>query len=300
MRVLVTGSSGMLGRALIEQLTAAGRHRPIAFDVIDGFDVRDVGAVVSAAHGCEAIVHMAALDDPLDDIDTELASGAAVGGAQEVLSTTVLGMSNVLRAAETGSSRVVLVSSVDALGLFLGQRAPDYLPIDDAHPTYPRAPYALAKRTAELLCEQSTRASGITTICLRFPGIWTPEITDAMRQRWQADPMNDRRPFWEYGAYNHRDDAAAAVAHAVAGSFTGHGVFNVSADDCALAVQTSREAAASIHPDVPWRGGEEYDRDPFRALLDNANAKRALSWSPRFRLRAAPDTESARLRRPAG
>ena len=43
-----------------------------------------------------------------------------------------------------------------------------------------------------------------------------------------------------------------------------------------------QELAAQIHPDVPWRGGEEYEREPFRALVDNSGAKQVLGWQPRY------------------
>jgi UDP-glucose 4-epimerase len=36
-----------------------------------------------------------------------------------------------------------------------------------------------------------------------------------------------------------------------------------------------------VHPDVPWRGGPEYDADPFKALVDNSKAKRVLGWQPK-------------------
>jgi NAD+-dependent farnesol dehydrogenase len=70
MRVLVTGGTGYLGRAVVQAL-AARRHLPVVFSrsassshlpglAIDG-DVRDVEALARAAAGCDAICHMAAL-----------------------------------------------------------------------------------------------------------------------------------------------------------------------------------------------------------------------------------------------
>jgi len=70
MRVLVTGASGYLGRAIVGALTARG-HVAVAFGrsavasglacaAVDG-DVRDERAVRAAATGCDAICHAAAL-----------------------------------------------------------------------------------------------------------------------------------------------------------------------------------------------------------------------------------------------
>lgn len=71
MRVLVTGGSSLLGRALVEQLAARGdtvtcfQRSPsgtVATDVRG--DVRDPAAVLAAARGQDAVVHLAALVAP--------------------------------------------------------------------------------------------------------------------------------------------------------------------------------------------------------------------------------------------
>jgi NAD+-dependent farnesol dehydrogenase len=70
MRVLVTGGSGYLGRAVVGAFASRG-HQPVVFarsastsglpgDAIDG-DVRDADALTRAAGGCDAICHLAAL-----------------------------------------------------------------------------------------------------------------------------------------------------------------------------------------------------------------------------------------------
>ncbi len=70
MRVLVTGGTGYLGRAIVHALVRRG-HEPVVFArharaaglpgrAIDA-DIRDRQAVVAAAHGCDAMCHTAAL-----------------------------------------------------------------------------------------------------------------------------------------------------------------------------------------------------------------------------------------------
>jgi len=59
-RVLLTGSSGGVGRAARPALEAAGwTVQP--FDLADGQDLRDPQAVADAMRGCDAVVHAGAL-----------------------------------------------------------------------------------------------------------------------------------------------------------------------------------------------------------------------------------------------
>src|SRR4051812_48352767 len=70
MRILITGATGFLGRAIVRALAARG-HSLVLFaraatasglpgTLVDG-DIRDPRALDRAAAGCEAICHSAAL-----------------------------------------------------------------------------------------------------------------------------------------------------------------------------------------------------------------------------------------------
>jgi nucleoside-diphosphate-sugar epimerase len=96
MRVLVTGGTGYLGRAVVRAFAAAG-HEPVVLarsasrsglptPTIDG-DVRDLATIDRAAEGCEVICHLAALvavwrarAEDFDDVN--------VGGLRNVLQVT--------------------------------------------------------------------------------------------------------------------------------------------------------------------------------------------------------------------
>lgn len=113
MRVLVTGGTGYLGRALVRALAGAG-HDVVVFarsasrsglpgTAIDG-DVRDVAALQRAAAGCDGLIHSAALvsiwrrrRQDFDDIN--------VGGLRNALAA----------AGAAGIARIVYTSSFLAL-----------------------------------------------------------------------------------------------------------------------------------------------------------------------------------------
>jgi nucleoside-diphosphate-sugar epimerase len=273
MRVLVTGNHGLIGACLEANLRAEG-HDVIGFDLAAGNDIRDIEQVRAAAQGCQAIVHLAALlgrpgDTPAD-----------------IMAVNLLGTWNALTAArETDAKRVVYYSSVNALGVFMGQRPPDYLPIDDAHPCYPCSPYGISKRLAEEMCRDFTRSTGVSTLCLRPPGVFNDDIYRRVREAREADPASEWQPIWEYGAFLDVRDAADAGRCALTAPASGHVTVLLCADDISSAKHTSRELAQRIHPEVTWRGGTAYEDEPYKALIDTRRAREILGWTPQHRWR---------------
>jgi nucleoside-diphosphate-sugar epimerase len=93
MRVLVTGGTGYLGRAIVSRLAARG-HEPVVFarrareaalpgDAVDG-DICDAAAVARAVGGCEAVIHAAALVS-IWQPDPARFDAVNVGGLRHVL-----------------------------------------------------------------------------------------------------------------------------------------------------------------------------------------------------------------------
>jgi len=271
MQVLVTGSQGRIGRYVQAQLEEAG-HTVVGFDQSKGDDIRDPAAVRAAAQGCDAVIHMAAmLADPKDD-------------PNDVMHVNLQGLWHVLTTAEAlNIRRIVSFSSVNAMGIFIGESVPDFFPIDESHPCRPGRTYALSKYLGEEMCRLFTGRTGITTVCLRPPGVFFPDTYAAIRQGWAEKPELEWSPIWEYGAFCDVRDVAAAAVLGITCPDPGHARLLLCADDVMTSGPTSRELAAKIHPEVEWRGGEEYVREPFRALVDNSRAKAVLGWQPRYR-----------------
>jgi UDP-glucose 4-epimerase len=198
-RVLLTGSSGGVGRATRPVLEAAG-WTVVPFDVADGRDLRDEAAVLAATAGCDAVVHAGALAH-----DT-------AGTPAEIMAVNLLGTWHVLLAAEKQSvSRVVYFSSAQVFGFAEGEGDPVYLPVDDAHPVRAARPYGLSKRLAEDMCAAWTARTGIPTIALRPVMI----LDDAALLRLAAAGA-------EREAFVHSGDVATATLGALSADVTGH------------------------------------------------------------------------------
>ena len=279
MNVFVTGNRGRIGSLIAAQLVAQG-HTVVGFDRADGQNILDGQAVRTAAQGCDAAIHLASLlGGPKDDPD-------------ETMQVSLMGTWHLLQAAEAAKmQRVVYFSSVNALGIFMGLKQPDYLPIADDYPPQPVSAYGLSKRLAEEMCRYFTERTGIATICLRPPGVWLPEYYERIRAWRAAAPEREWQHAWEYGAFCDVRDVANAAVLGLTCPDPGHVTLLLCADEIG-SDHPSRELAQRVHPDVPWVGGTEYDQDPYRALVSNQRAKAVLGWQPQYRWQTAAVTDA--------
>lgn len=268
MKVLVTGSRGLVGGAVLQALSL--RHGDAeGYDREDGRDILDAKTLRAAIRGCDAVIHSAAL------------LGRPGESADQITKVNVEGTRNVLAAGRAaGVRRIVFLSSVDVFGVFKGERAPDYLPLDDAHPCYVSTPYGLSKRSGEAMCRSLSEQGGPLTICLRPPGVWS----DAT-YRWIQASRRERAefewsPFWEYGAFIDVRDLAQACVAAVHCELDRPECLSVASPDISTSGRTSREWATFVHPSVEWRGGAEYEADPYRGLIRIDKTCGILGWQP--------------------
>jgi len=270
MRVLVTGSRGRIGSTVSLVLAEAGLE-VVDFDIVDGNDVLDGSKLRAAMKGCNAVVHAAGLMEPVTG-DPERLRAVNVEGTRQALDA----------AAGLSVKCFVFVSSAAATGVFKGERLPDYLPLDEAHPSYATCPYPASKRDAEILCEQAGRSSGMSVVVLCPPGVWTAETYRRILEARRREPHFEWSPFWEYGAFVDVRDLATASHLAVTSSLQGYNRMLVASSDVTTSSRTSLELVRDLMPDVPWRGDVSYSSNPYQTLVRIDRARSLLGWEPRF------------------
>ena len=278
-QVLVTGHRGLVGRAAAAALQESGLS-VVGLDLLDNDDITDPQTVRQRMRGCAGLVHLAAVDD--EPIKPDPLTPASTGDIERVTTTNVGGTAQLLAAAaDAGLQRVVFMSSVDVLGCFMGRGTPKYLPIDDHHPVDPHGPYAWSKLAGEELCAAFSLRTGVPTVCLRPPGVFTSETYRFIRSARLRRPEVEWSPIWEYGAFlDARDLASAIVAALTVPDLVGHHRRLVCAEDISSATDDSLTLARRLLPEVPITGPERFADRPFASLVDSAGAQTLLNWRP--------------------
>lgn len=267
MRIAVTGAAGWVGRAVVELAQADGHDVvPIDRDVTmnqDGIglqvDLTDYRATLDALAGCDALIHLAAINGPGRDPD------------HIVHDNNVVSSYHALRAAvDVGISRICQSSSINAIGgRFSRSPQYDYFPLDEQHRSYAEDPYSLSKWICEQQGDSIARGfDDVTIASLRLHGVVTHREDTA---RWLDLPDVVMRQLW---GYTTRDAAARALLLGVTAPFTGHQVFYIVAPKT-MADVPSQELCSRYYPGVPLR----MDLPGNSGFFDCSKAARMLGWS---------------------
>src|SRR5258706_10820698 len=225
MKVLVTGSSGHLGEALVRTLRDAG-HDAVGLDVIPSPHTSIVGSIADRAEvkrcmrGVDAVLHAATLHKP----------HVATHGRQAFVDTNVTGTLNLLEeATATGVGAFVFPSTPSAFGSALTPPAgaPAVWVTEDLAPI-PRNIYGTTKVAAEDLCELFHRDHGLACLILRTSRFF-PEEDDQAATREAYDQDNAKANEFLNRRVDIEDVAAAHMLAMAKAASIGFGRYIVSA-----------------------------------------------------------------------
>ncbi len=286
MTILVTGSSGHLGEALMRALRGAGRD-VVGLDVVPGPFADVVGSIADRAFvarcmdGVDTVLHAATLHKP----------HVGTHGLEEFVETNVLGTLILLEeAARAGVRSFVMTSTTSAFGDALNPSPGEPAAwIDESVAPVPKNIYGVSKTAAEDLCRLFSRNEGLACVVLRTSRFFPEEDDDPEARAAFADANLKANEFL-FRRVAIEDVVAAHLVAAERAPSIGFGRYVISATTPFRGEDAARlrtDAAAIVRQRVPgWE--DEYARRGWRMprsidrVYDNALARRELGWRPKW------------------
>jgi nucleoside-diphosphate-sugar epimerase len=285
-RVLVTGSSGHLGEALVRTLRKGDADvvsidsRPSPYtNVVGSVDNPDLIRDVMA--GVRVVFHLAAHHKPqLAFLPRRLFLDTNINGTQTLLDAAVA--ANVRAFVMTSSTTVfgdALIPPADEPAAW----------IDESITPVPKNIYGVTKAGAEDLCQLAHRNDGLACVVLRVSRFFT-EGDDTPDQYDGRSEENIKANEYAYRRIALEDAVDAHLKAAQLAPLLGFGRYVVSAStpftredmaqlriDAASVFALRVPLAAAVWKQRGWRFPDRLDR-----VYVNARAQRDLGWCPRF------------------
>jgi len=248
MKVLITGSAGLIGREVTKALVEQG-FEVLATDRVKNdlspaknFAVGDLESgefVSSLDFACDAVVHLGSIPSPVHDSD------------EKVFDNNVMGTYRVFASAvEKKVPLVIYASSLSIYGMAWSGpwTSPDYVPVDEKHPLHHFESYALSKEVNERSADMWANRSETAFVGFRFPHTHTnlefTEMAKRMREGDKATLQQGAKIFW---AYLDLRDAVQGILTVLEKGGQGSKTYNFAAPDT-YAPRPTREMMAEFHP----------------------------------------------------
>ena len=279
-RVAVTGGTGKLGKACVQDLLAHG-YDVFVIDTVapeKGIpsiiaDLSDFGQTLDALSSTgkeihagvandafDAVVHLAAFPTPRQYPDAHL------------FQNNIMGTYNVFEAARRlGIRNVIWASSETTLGEPFEGGEP-YAPVDEDYPLRAKSAYALAKVLMEDMARQfCLQTPDFKLVGLRFSNVMEPQDY-AKFPAYDEDPEERK---WNMWAYIDARDGSQAIRKAIEWEATGMHPFIIANADTVMS-KSSAELMKNYLPNVTVKK----ELGEHETLLSIEKARRVLGYEP--------------------
>jgi nucleoside-diphosphate-sugar epimerase len=281
MKVLITGSAGLIGREVTQALVDHG-YEVLATDRVKNdispahdFAVGDLESgefVSSLDFRCDAVVHLGSIPSPVTDSD------------EKVFHNNVMGTYHVFAAAvEKKVPLVIYASSLSIYGTAWSGpwTSPKYVPVDEKHPLNHYESYALSKEVNERSADMWANRSKTAFVGFRFPYCNSESaIKDLARKMFEGDKetlQTGAKILWGYLDIR---DAVQGILAVLKSGAKGSTTFNFAAPDT-TAPKPTAEMLAEYHPTsvvkTPPNG--------YQSIIDCSQWHRAYGYQPQYLLK---------------
>lgn len=272
MKVLVTGSAGRLGKAVMEKLSAEN-FVVAGGDLIAGptttvmLDIRNQDQVYRACQGMDAVIHTAAVHGKHYEQNYP---------REEFVDTNIYGTLNLLNASvQQGVKRFLYISTTSVYGSAMDDPG-QAVWVDEKLAVQPRDIYDITKQTAEQLCKDFFYKEGLQTSVYRV-GRFLPEDPNLQANHRLYRGLDER-------------DGAEALFLALQHNFSEFEIFNIastssfSTGDLKTLKTNPAEVILEKYPDAKtiyavrnWAFPRSIDR-----IYVIEKARKMLGYSPKY------------------
>jgi nucleoside-diphosphate-sugar epimerase len=278
-RVLVTGARGFIGKYLVARLLGQGasivgltidddqgddRVRWVKGDITDGSTIKGLCGDI------DVVLHLAAISN----VD------ASVRNPVRTINTNTMGTTNLLEEARNGGTKkFVYISSAHVYGV------PQYVPVDEAHPTVPREAYAASKIASEQIVQAYGNSYGLDHAILRpfnvfgagqdpsflIPGVISQALKAGVIRVGNTDPVRD---------FLYVDDCISGF---LCVGDKGTGVYNIGSGEDRSIASVVTGIRDLVDPRIPIESDESRKRTgkvEIPRLLAEVSRLKALGWTP--------------------
>lgn len=295
--VMVTGGAGFIGSHLADKLLAM-KNRVIIYD---NFDEYYSGKERNIQHHHESsnlkVINADILDyDTLGkcmkkvDVVFHLAAQPGVRysfeNAQKTNTVNTTGTLNVLKAAkERHIKKFIFASSSSVYG------APEYLPIDEKHPTTPISVYGVTKLAAERYCQIYNSSLDLPTVILRYHTVYGPrQRPDMAIYKW-TERLFENKPPIIYGDgqqtrdFTYVDDITDGTLKAAETDGVEGETFNLGGGERTSVNRTVRMLLNfTVKEDIEPIYDSFKLGDVFHTYADISKGKKLLGYDPKINL----------------
>lgn len=269
-KIIVTGSSGKLGKEIIKQLRLQN-YEALGLDLIDSnttdkiIDIRNLNEIEEITKGFDAIIHTAALHGKHTDLHYS---------RDKFIETNIHGTNNLLLACVTNGIKKFLYTSTTSIYGTAMVNPNQAVWVDENLVPEPRDIYDITKLTCELLCRDYFEKERIETTVLRV-------------SRFLPEDDNTKA---NHRIYRGLDEEDGAIGHLLAleKKFDSFQIYNISnespfkRDDLVDLYKNPKKVMSKYYPNIEkiyseknWRFLERIDR-----VYSIEKAKRELNYNP--------------------
>jgi nucleoside-diphosphate-sugar epimerase len=284
-KVLITGSSGLLGSHLLDLLAGSSNsirlltrrhitkpksgvsvlHGDISDSVVDSQAIKDIDVVFHFA----AIVNVdKSISDPF-----------------ETLTTNIMGTMRLLESARKQNKppHIIFPSSTNIYGI------PQKEKLTEDYPIAPLDPYSTSKAAADLICQTYIRTYNLPITILRVSTLYGPrqQVTQFIPKVISQGASSQILTLGSLNAYRdfcYVKDVAEAFMLAGAASKDSYQVFNISTgvSTCLIDIVEKISKFLGKRLEIKSNGNHRSNEITSPFVIDYSKARYVLKWKPHY------------------